>query len=180
MTFAKERNLEREAVVDERALLRDALTRSMGEVAVGDIQAEFEQRVAAGEFIGVTQPPGAAGRAFTTREMLDLERDTIEMMRAGQHSQSALRERDARQTSRRTHPHLSEHQRAAVSQILASRDQMHGARRRRRRRENDGPRGRPCRGRAQRLPRRRVRADLARGPETGRRRHRVDAPCSGI
>ena len=32
VTFAKERNLEREAVVDERAVLRDALTRSMGEV----------------------------------------------------------------------------------------------------------------------------------------------------
>ena len=30
----------------------------MGEVTVGDIRAELEQRVAAGEFIGVTQKPG--------------------------------------------------------------------------------------------------------------------------
>ena len=63
VTFGKERNLEREAVVDERAVLRDALARSMGEVAVRDIQAEFEQRVKAGEFIGVARTPGAAGRA---------------------------------------------------------------------------------------------------------------------
>jgi hypothetical protein len=75
VTFAKERNLEREAVVDERALLRDALTRSMGDVPFRDIQAAFEQRVAAGEFIGVAQALGAAARAFTTKEMLDLEHD---------------------------------------------------------------------------------------------------------
>jgi hypothetical protein len=31
VTFAKDRNLDRDAVVDERALLRDALTRGMGE-----------------------------------------------------------------------------------------------------------------------------------------------------
>ena len=123
VTFAKERNLEREAVVDERAMLRDALTRSMGEVTVGDIQAEFEQRVEAGEFIGVAQPPGVPGRGFTTREMLDLERDTLQMMRAGQHTQSALSGVTATDL-RHHHPHLNEDQRAAVAQILASRDQI--------------------------------------------------------
>ncbi len=35
MTFARDRNLERDAVVDERALMRDALKRSMG---VGNIR----------------------------------------------------------------------------------------------------------------------------------------------
>ena len=64
----------------------------MGEVTVGDIKAEFEQRVKAGEFIGVAQAPGAAGRAFTTPEMIELERDIVDMMRAGQHAQSAFRD----------------------------------------------------------------------------------------
>ncbi len=50
----------------------------------------------------------------------------------------------------------------------------HGAGRRRRRREDDGPRGGPRRRGARGLPRRRVRADLTRGPETGRGRHRVE------
>src|SRR6266851_1404500 len=77
VTFAKERNLEREAVVDERALLADALRRSMGEVTVGAIGAEFEQRVTAGEFIRLAQPPGAPARAFTSQEMIDLEHHTI-------------------------------------------------------------------------------------------------------
>jgi conjugative relaxase-like TrwC/TraI family protein len=37
VTFARDRNLEREAVVEERAILRDALQRSMGEARIDDI-----------------------------------------------------------------------------------------------------------------------------------------------
>ena len=66
VTFAKTRNFEREAVVDERALLRDALRRSMGEVTVAAIRTEFAQRVADDEFIGMSQPPGVPGRAWTS------------------------------------------------------------------------------------------------------------------
>ncbi len=44
VTFSKERNLEREAVVDERELLRDALRRSMGQATLTDVRAEFERR----------------------------------------------------------------------------------------------------------------------------------------
>jgi hypothetical protein len=43
VTFAKDRNLEREAVVDERSVLRDAFRRSMGEVTVATIRTGFEQ-----------------------------------------------------------------------------------------------------------------------------------------
>jgi conjugative relaxase-like TrwC/TraI family protein len=80
--YAKDRNLEREAVVDERDLVRDALKRSMGELTLDASKGELE-RVAAGEFIGAAQPPGAPGHAFTTREMIDLERDAIELVRDG-------------------------------------------------------------------------------------------------
>jgi len=45
------------------------------------------------------------------------------MMRAGLHSQPAFREVNATDLAK-AHPDLTEHQRAAVSQILASRDQM--------------------------------------------------------
>jgi conjugative relaxase-like TrwC/TraI family protein len=124
VTFAKERNLEREAVVDERALKGDALRRSMGEVSASAITIEFEQRVAAGEFIGVAQAPGAAGRAFTTREMIELERDTIQVMRAGQHTQPALASGATRHDIAEAYPHLSAHQRAAVQHLLASEDQI--------------------------------------------------------
>ena len=63
----------------------------MGEVAVGAIQAEFEQRIETLESSSAScRAPGAAGRAFTTRKMLDLERGVVEMMRAGQNSQSGV------------------------------------------------------------------------------------------
>ena len=69
ITFSKERNLEREAVVEERGILRDALRRSMGDATLTDVRSEFEKRVRAGEFISVQKTTGAARPAFTTQEM---------------------------------------------------------------------------------------------------------------
>src|SRR5229473_3069474 len=39
LTYSREKNLEREAVAEERELLRDALKRSMGDVTVGKVKA---------------------------------------------------------------------------------------------------------------------------------------------
>ena len=47
MTYSRDRNFERDAVVSERDLLRDALTRSMGDVTFRDIKVEFWHRVEA-------------------------------------------------------------------------------------------------------------------------------------
>jgi conjugative relaxase-like TrwC/TraI family protein len=124
VTFSKERNLEREAVVEERDLLRDALRRSMGEAALTEVRSEFEKRVNTGEFIGVEKRTGAPGRAFTTREMIGYEQDTIQVMRDGQNKFGALASFDTRKGIEKDHPHLSQSQQAAVEQILASRDQV--------------------------------------------------------
>ena len=124
VTFSKERNLEREAVVEERELLRDALRRSMGEATLGDVRSEFQKRISAGEFIGVEKKQGAPGRVFTTQEMIDYECDTIQVMREGQNKHSAIVSADARGKIERSHPHLNESQRRAVEQILGSRDQV--------------------------------------------------------
>jgi hypothetical protein len=84
VTFARDRNLEREAVVEERAILRDALQRSFGEGRVDDIKAEVNRRIERGEFLDVPHESGAPGRSFTTPPMMQLEQDTIDSMRAGQ------------------------------------------------------------------------------------------------
>ena len=76
-----------------------------------------------GEFIGVAQRLGAPGRAFTTREMIDLERETIQRMCAGQETQPALSWVTTTELAHH-HPQLNEDQRAAVAQILASHDQI--------------------------------------------------------
>jgi conjugative relaxase-like TrwC/TraI family protein len=124
VTFSKERNLEREAVVEERDLLRDALRRSMGEAALTQVRSEFEKRIESGEFIGIEKKTGAPGRAFTTREMIRYEQDTIQVMRDGQNKYGALASFDTRRGIEKDHPHLSQSQRAAVEQLLASRDQV--------------------------------------------------------
>ncbi|MHB8500015.1 MAG: MobF family relaxase [Candidatus Acidiferrales bacterium] len=124
VTFSKERNLEREALVEERDLLRDALRRSMGAATLTEVRSEFERRVHAGEFIGIAKKTGAPGRAFTTREMIGYEQDTIRVMREGQNKHTALATFDTRREIEKDHPHLSQSQRAAVEQILASRDQV--------------------------------------------------------
>jgi conjugative relaxase-like TrwC/TraI family protein len=124
VTFAKDRNLERTTVAEERALLRDALTRGMGVLSLAAAKREFEQRIEAGEFVEVSQWPDVPGRAFTTREMIALERETMQVMQAGQHRAPTLASLTTREAIAHDHAQLSESQRAAVDQILASHDQI--------------------------------------------------------
>ncbi len=122
LTYSREKNLEREAVADERELLRDALKRSMGDATVAEVKAGFEKRLQAGEFIETSNR--APGRAFTTSEMIDRERNTIQVMRAGQNQHAPIASFETRRKIEQDHSHLSESQRAAVEQILSSRDQV--------------------------------------------------------
>lgn len=124
LTFSMAKNFEREAVVDEREMLRDALRRSVGDATLGEIRAEFDRRIRDGEFIELEKRVGTPGRAFTTQEMIDLEHDTIQVMRDGQNKYAPLTSIEARSVIERSHAQLSESQRRAVEQILASRDQV--------------------------------------------------------
>jgi conjugative relaxase-like TrwC/TraI family protein len=124
VTFARDRNLEREAVVEERAILRDALQRSLGEAQVDEIKTEVERRIRAEDFIIAHQNPSTPGRSFTTPAMIELERDTIEMMRAGQTRHPVLATEETRRSIARDYGQLSESQRTVVEKTLASRDQV--------------------------------------------------------
>jgi conjugative relaxase-like TrwC/TraI family protein len=124
VTFAKERNLEREAVAEERTLLADALRRSMGSATLAQVKADFEERIKSGEFIKAEKKANSPGRSFTTSEMIGYERDTINAMSAGQGQHAALTNFGTRREIERKHAHLSESQRRAVDQILSSRDQV--------------------------------------------------------
>ncbi|WP_419806701.1 hypothetical protein [Terriglobus sp.] len=50
VAFAREKVFEREAVGDERVILREALRRGMGEVSFTEMQDEFRRRRDEGEF----------------------------------------------------------------------------------------------------------------------------------
>ena len=124
VTFAQDRNFETEGVADERALLGDALRRSMGEVGVEAVHTEFERRIERGDLVLLNPRPGAAARMLTSREMLEIERDTACLMRAGRDIQPPLVTHVTRRDIRLAYQHLSEHQRAAVDRILGGHDQV--------------------------------------------------------
>ena len=124
VTFARDRNLEREAVIEERAVLRDALQRSLGEARIEDVKAEVERRFQAEEFVAAQQASAAPGRSFTTPAMIELERETIQMMRSGQEQHRELVAEETRRSIAEDYRHLSDSQRSAVEQILASRDRV--------------------------------------------------------
>jgi ATP-dependent exoDNAse (exonuclease V) alpha subunit len=56
--------------------------------------------------------------------MIDYERNTIQMMRAGQKQHAPIASFQTRRDIEQDHSHLSENQRAAVEQILSSHDQV--------------------------------------------------------
>jgi conjugative relaxase-like TrwC/TraI family protein len=124
VSYARERGMEREAVADERSLMRDALKHTMGEARLPEIKAEFEKRVESRELIDVPRREGLAGRAFTTGEMQGYEREIIDRMKQGQGTRDVLADGNVREQTMQQHSHLSVSQRAAVDTVLTSRDQM--------------------------------------------------------
>src|ERR1700759_743053 len=86
VTFSKARNFERDAVIDERAIMRDALRRGMGEVTFSDVAANFQKREAAGEFLKVEVPGQHLATRFTTRDMLHAERSNIDFILSGKNT----------------------------------------------------------------------------------------------
>ena len=124
LSYARDRGMERTAVVDERALLCDALKYGMGETRLTEVRVEFERRIESRELIEVERKVGLAGRAFTTDAMLALERGIVERMRAGQEHYEVLVAGESRQWAAERHPHLSASQKNAVEDILMGRDRM--------------------------------------------------------
>jgi conjugative relaxase-like TrwC/TraI family protein len=126
VTWARDKLFEREAVGDERGILRDALRRAMGEIRYPEIRANFDARRATGEFQQIDAPKHASGRVFTTQQVLGTERDVVRIMRDGQNQapqiipiQQAIAHTDA-------YPHLNSGQRRVIEEVLVSRDRVQG------------------------------------------------------
>jgi conjugative relaxase-like TrwC/TraI family protein len=124
LTYAREKNMERQSVVDERNLMRDSLRRSMGDASFAEVRDRFEKRVDHRDIVEVESASPA--RAFTTEQMIGYERDTIAMMRAGRNQHDPLVSPETLRQVEEKHAHLSFSQRAAVEQILSSQDKITG------------------------------------------------------
>jgi conjugative relaxase-like TrwC/TraI family protein len=126
VTFARQSVFEREAVVDERRILRDAMRRGIGEATYRDIRSEFEARRAAGDFRIVDGPKYASGRRFTTRETIAAERANVEFMLHGRNTVEPILSAEQAQEQARSHDFLNESQRRVIEEVLNSTDRVHG------------------------------------------------------
>jgi conjugative relaxase-like TrwC/TraI family protein len=126
LTFSRDKNFEREAVVDERALIRDGLRRGMGEITHVQVRTNLDARLAFGEFQIVERPQGVPGRQFTTAKTIEAEHDILRRMRGGQNQVESVLSRPQAIALADQHSHLNQAQKAVVEDVLSSRDRIQG------------------------------------------------------
>lgn len=127
VTFARQNAGAREAVVDKRKVVVDALRRNMSFTTHGAVVDELNKRVQSGEFIAIQRFDKF--EELTTSHMLALERSNIHQMVAGRNTQEPMMKRKEaskvikdifEQKGKRS----SFDQYKAVGRILVSRDRV--------------------------------------------------------
>jgi conjugative relaxase-like TrwC/TraI family protein len=126
VTFARESIFEREAVADERIILRDAMRRGMGEASYRDIRAEFNQRQEAGQFRSVQVMKHSSGRSFTTPETIAAERTNIRSILEGRNAIEPIMTAESAREQAATKTFLNDSQRRVIEEVLNSADRIHG------------------------------------------------------
>src|SRR5665213_1369427 len=126
VTFARDSIFEREAVADERAILRDALRRGMGEATYREVRGEFELRREAGDFRFVRGTKHSSGRSFTTSETISAERANIRYVLEGRNSVEPIMIAEQAREQANSRSFLNDSQRRVIEQVLNSSDRIHG------------------------------------------------------
>jgi conjugative relaxase-like TrwC/TraI family protein len=126
VAFSRDKNFEREAVVDERALIRDGLRRGMGEITHAQVRANLDARLASGEFQIVERPQSVPSRQFTTAKTIEAEHEIIRRVREGQNQVESVLPRPRAIAVADQHPHLNSAQKTVVEDVLSSPDRIQG------------------------------------------------------
>ncbi|WP_263408826.1 MobF family relaxase [Terriglobus tenax] len=126
VTYARSSLYEREAVLDERALLRDALRRGMGNTTYSEVRSEFETRHQRGDFLSVESQKHASSRSFTTAETIAAERANIAFVRSAKNTVEPIMSAEAAQQVARAKEFLNDSQRLVIEEVLNSTDRIHG------------------------------------------------------
>jgi ATP-dependent exoDNAse (exonuclease V) alpha subunit len=124
LTFSRDKNFEREAVVDERALIRDGLRRGMGEITHAQVRANLDARVASGEFQIVERSQGIPGRQLTTAKTVEAEHAILRRMREGQNHVEPILSRSQAIAVADQHSHLNRAQRTVIEDVLSVPDRI--------------------------------------------------------
>ena len=126
ITFARDSIFEREAVADERTILRDALRRGMGEATYREVRTEFDRRQEGGEFRFVQGSKHSSGRSFTTAETIAAERSNIRYVLEGRNAVEPIMSAERAREQANTRSFLNPSQRRVVEEVLNSSDRIHG------------------------------------------------------
>ncbi|MGC1871180.1 MAG: MobF family relaxase [Acidobacteriaceae bacterium] len=125
LTFSRDKNFEREAVVDERVLIRDGLRRGMGDVTYAQVRGNLNTRIASGEFQTVERAH-MPGRQFTTAKTIAAEHEIIGRVRDGRNQIYPLLPRPQAIAFADHHEQLNRTQRSVVEDVLSSPDRIQG------------------------------------------------------
>jgi conjugative relaxase-like TrwC/TraI family protein len=129
VTFARENAGEREAVVDKRTVLVDALRRNLALTTYEAVVGEFGRNIENGNFIQITRSPGID--EVTTSRTVAMEQSNIKTVTAGREAQVPILEGEQLDSvlssiSERQKITLNDRQRGAVETILSSTDRIIG------------------------------------------------------
>ena len=126
LTFSRDKNFEREAVVDERALIRDSLRRGMGEVTYSQVRANLDNRLGDGEFHVVDRCSSSPARQLTTARTLAAEQEILSGVTQGKNQLEPIVSRSQAIAIADQHPHLNCAQKSVVEDVLSSPDRIQG------------------------------------------------------
>jgi conjugative relaxase-like TrwC/TraI family protein len=126
LTFSRDKNFEREAVVDERALIRDGLRRGMGEITYGQVRSNLDARLASGEFQTVERSYNVPGRQFTTAKTIAAEQEIVQRVLDGRNQAEPVLSRSRTISFTDQQSHLNRTQKSVVEDVLSSSDRVQG------------------------------------------------------
>jgi conjugative relaxase-like TrwC/TraI family protein len=127
VSFARDRLSERSAVFEHFEVIRDALRHAQGKIRLPDIQAELDRQREQGKLLDVQHVrPHAPAARYTTPQLVAMEREAIERMRAGQNRMQPISNVTAVEILERYGNRLNEEQRRLVQETLLTRDQIFG------------------------------------------------------
>jgi len=126
LTFARDKNFEREAVVDERALIRDGLRRGMGEVTYAHVRGNLDARLAAGEFQIVDRGQNTPARQFTTARTIEAEHEIVHRVTEERNQIEPVLSRSDAIAVADQHQYLNRAQKSVVEDVLSAPDRVQG------------------------------------------------------
>ena len=127
LTFARNRLEERQSVFDDYELKRDALRHGLGVIRLSDLQPRIRERLAVGTLVETHHyREHAPGSRYTTPESQVQEREILSVLHATQGKHRPIADYMTPDSIPRTYPQLNEGQQVALSEMLRSRDTIHG------------------------------------------------------